>query len=214
MSGDGQVLLGFIHGGTVRTEFMTSVFNACMSPQATPLITRMLDSTAGPLIAIARNQLVTRFLETECEWLWTIDTDIVFRPDTLPRLLGVADPLYCPVVSALYRVLRKGEQGPAAYEAGPDDKGCFIPLTEHLDGGRLRRVAGLGAGCMLIHRSVLEDIAAKHGPRWFTEMEWNEHPVGEDLSFCIRAQQCDIRLHVHTGIQVGHVKPVLLGEVT
>jgi hypothetical protein len=38
--------------------------------------------------------------------------------------------------------------------------------------------------------------------------------MGEDLTFCLRCQAAGIPVHVHTGIQVGHMKPVMLGKVT
>jgi len=53
---------------------MISVMNVI----ANPLIGNMSNSSAGPLIALARNNLVQRFLDRgQEEWLWCLDTDIV-----------------------------------------------------------------------------------------------------------------------------------------
>jgi hypothetical protein len=37
--------------------------------------------------------------------------------------------------------------------------------------------------------------------------------MGEDLTFCMRAAAAGLPIHVHTGIQVGHVKTTVLGKV-
>jgi hypothetical protein len=34
------------------------------------------------------------------------------------------------------------------------------------------------------------------------------------LTFCLRAAAAGIPVHVHTGVQVGHIKPQMLGKVT
>lgn len=38
--------------------------------------------------------------------------------------------------------------------------------------------------------------------------------MGEDLTFCLRCAAAGIPVHVHTGVQVGHMKSVMLGNVT
>ena len=216
MAGDGSVMLGFIHGGTVRAEFMSSVLAVLAGPYTSPLIGGVVDATAGPLIAMARNMLVRRFLESELEWLWCVDTDISFAPDTLTRLAGAADPQTAPVVSALYWITLGGDQVPAAYTAGPDGDGelTFSHLTTW-DGDALTEVDAVGAGCMLVHRTVFEDIRDAHDgePCWFRELTAGRKQVGEDLSFCIRLAGREVPLHVHTGIEVGHVKAVMLGKI-
>ena len=36
--------------------------------------------------------------------------------------------------------------------------------------------------------------------------------VGEDLSFCVRLAREGIPLHLHAGVEVGHVKAVQIGK--
>ena len=96
---ENNVSLGFIHSGSVRVEFMISVMNVINHPK----IGNFSNSSAGPLVALARNNLAARFLDRGKEdWLWCLDTDIVFAPDTIDRLLAAADPVERPIVSALY----------------------------------------------------------------------------------------------------------------
>jgi hypothetical protein len=107
----------------------------------------------------------------------------------------------------MYELVDKGEGriGFVRPETVPDDQ--------------LVRVSATGTGFLLIHRTVLEkvrdtskDIAAP----WFREMPVGEplSLMGEDMTFCLRAGAAGIPVHVHTGVQVGHMKPVMLGKVT
>ena len=213
--GSGSVLLGYIHGGIVRAEFMASVLNAVAGPDRTGLIGGVVDASAGPLIAMARNMLVMRFLKSDLEWLWCVDSDIQFGTHVVADLLQAADPVTRPVVSALYWIIAGGEQKPAAFTAGPDADGelHFAHLSTW-DAGEVIEVDGVGAGCLLIHRSALETVRAGDDGRawWFREVSVGARELGEDFSFCTRLARHQIPVHLHTGAEVGHVKAVLLGK--
>ncbi len=47
---------------------------------------------------------------------------------------------------------------------------------------------------------------------WFQETHVKHLPVGEDITFCIRAGALGIPVHVDTSIKVGHEKPFIGGE--
>src|SRR6266704_522877 len=50
----------------------------------------------------ARNLVVKQFLaEKDADWLFWIDTDMGFAPDTVDRLLAIADPVKAPIVGGL-----------------------------------------------------------------------------------------------------------------
>jgi hypothetical protein len=82
------------------------------------------------------------------------------------------------------------------------------------------QVAGTGAACLLIHKSVLEQMRDFEHPRgkrgfndaypWFQETEHNGEPVGEDITFCWRAIQLGFPVYVNTAVQLGHVKDRVL----
>jgi GT2 family glycosyltransferase len=212
---DGPVMLGYIHGGNVRAEFMASVLNALSGPDRTEMIAGVVDASVGPLIAMARNMLVRRFLDSTLDWLWIVDSDIQFGPRTIERMLEAADPDKIPVISALYWVLVGGEQRPAAYTAAPREDGelHFSHLTAW-EPGEVVEVDGTGAGCLLMHRRVLEQVCDGDEGRawWFRELTVGARELGEDFSFCVRLARHSIPLHLHTGVEVGHVKSVLLGK--
>ena len=154
--GDRSVNFAFIHGGTVRVEFMSSVLGIVSNDW----IGNMSSSTAGPLIAVARNNIVRNFLEQDQEWLWMADTDIAFMPDAIDRLMDEADPDECPVLSALYFVFAGKTRTPAVYRDSIDVPGTFDAFTD-ITGNEVVEAGAVGAGCLLVHRSVFEKIKIK-----------------------------------------------------
>jgi hypothetical protein len=214
-----NVLLAFPHPGTVRTEFMMSVFDQGTSEDS--LVASVLAFPTGPVLSKARNQIARQFLATDHEWLWMIDTDIIFTRKTLPALLDIADPDETPVVSALFNGRPEGEDMPIAYGAGKDSEGRFkfgfLRPEQIGDKGAVIQVAAVGTGCILIHRNAFERIS-KHNPGddglWFCEMVVDGDEFGEDMSFCMRLALAEVPLLLHTGVRVGHVKSQMLGVVS
>ena len=79
------------------------------------------------------------------------------------------------------------------------------------------RVTATGAAALLIHRGALEAVGRHAGDAaapWFRESQTRTKLVGEDLTFCLRCAAAGIPVHVHTGVQAGHMKPQMLGKVT
>lgn len=167
----------------------------------------------------ARNKVATQFLdETGGDWLFWIDTDMGFSPDTVERLLAVADPVERPIVGGLCfasREIASDNMGghrvtpwPTIYDYDP--KG-FLPRLGY-QREAVVRCSGTGSACLLIHRSALERIREKFGT-WYDKVKLpDDNIVSEDLSFCMRAGSLGIPVHVHTGVKTTHLKPRWLGE--
>lgn len=171
-------------------------------------------------IVQARNGAVDGFLVGDTDWLFWIDTDMGFAPDTVTRLAEHAT-LDRPVVGGLcFMNHETGDDGMAGYQTvpvpsvyrwvrQPDGRTGFTPDLDY-PRDSLYQCEGTGSACILIHRSVFETI----GDRWYTPLvnPNTGEPFGEDLSFCLRLAEHDIPLHVHTGVKTTHHKPVWLGE--
>lgn len=181
-------------------------------------------AASGGLVA-ARNKTVEQFLANrDAEWLFWVDTDMGFAPDTIDRLLEVADPAERPIVGGLcFAQKETASDGLGGYRTEPR-----VTIFDWVDGpegrtfyGRTRypvnaavQCAGTGSACILIHRSVFERMAAKFGPVWYERVP---NPAsgglfGEDLSFCARAQALGLPVFVHTGVKTSHMKHQWLQE--
>jgi hypothetical protein len=77
-------------------------------------------------------------------------------------------------------------------------------------------VHATGAAFLLIHRSVLTkmgEIYRESPYPWFLEGSvYKGTKFGEDWAFCMRAIEAGFKIHVHTGVKIGHVKPQVLDE--
>jgi len=217
MIDDGSLVLGYVHNGTVRAEFMRCVLNVTTGPAPDRRIAAVMDESAGSLIAKARNQLVGRFLSTACEWLWMVDTDVVFSTGALLGLSHVADQDERQLVSGVVQIARPdGSRHPSVFELSSNEHGLavrHIPMSEWPRDGHALIVDATGAACLLAHRDVLEKVQAEHGPRWFTPVEVENGIVGEDISFCMRAGALGVRPVVATKVHCGHVRPVVIGSI-
>lgn len=173
----------------------------------------------------ARNSSVEQFLnEKTAEWLFWIDTDMGFAPDTVDRLVEVADPVERPIVGGLCFTQREtDDDGLGGWRTAGAPTVFDWVHTEDQQGFAIRwdyaqdavvQCAGTGSACILIHRSVFEKIFEKYGRSWY-DRAYNssmKQETSEDLSFCMRAISLNIPVHVHTGVKTSHQKTVWLSE--
>lgn len=222
MTAPQHAVVGYVHGGTVRAEFAASMIEMVMT--CATRIDTVLTLGSGPNISCARNKVVDDFLRRQkAPWLWMLDTDMVFAPDALDRLVAAADPAERPLLGALCYSQNDGaaDPYPTMYEI-TEDTPSGLPGFRRLGSwpdDQPVQVSATGAACLLMHRDALEKVAASSGDiaaPWFRESAIGAplSLMGEDLTFCLRAGVAGIPVHVHTGVQAGHMKPVMLGKVT
>lgn len=220
----GLVTLGYLHPGHYAACFAESLLELMFHDAAGAA--RIVSHQHGKLakecgsngIIDGRNKLAQVVLdESQAEWLFMVDSDMGFAPDSLERLLAAADATERPIMGGLCFAHKSDGRASfygVRYRAQPtvydyvelDDRVGFIARTEY-EPDEVVPVAGTGAAMILIHRTVLEAIRDRFGDAWF---DTATHPTGtkfsEDLSFCVRAAACGIPIHVHTGVKTTHDK--------
>lgn len=173
-------------------------------------------------VASSRNKMAAGFLATSCEWLWFIDVDMGFGPDTVDRLIKAADPVDRPVMGGLAFSIKRRRTAdfyaerfavqPTLFQyVELADEVGFRPILDY-PRGEVMEVSGTGGACLLIHRSALELVRERYGDIWFEPIT---HPTGEkgnprhfseDLSFCVRLAAVGIPVHVDTSVKTCHEK--------
>ena len=157
----------------------------------------------GSLIYDARNKLAGMAVEMEADYILWFDSDMVFQPDTLERMMKVLDEHpQIDVLSGLY--FRRGHPfTPVLFsklEVNEEGTLDFEDVEELPD--MLFEVAGCGFGCVLMRTDMLLDIASKEGGgKWFTPVA----NAGEDCAFCIRARENGYRIFCDPSIHLGHM---------
>lgn len=129
--------------------------------------------------------------------LLTIEDDMVVPPDALDKLMAldadVAYSLYCWRWGPPHRL--------SAYRYLYPDNGCSWGTDEPHTARRYMEtqaaidVAGVGLGCTLIRRSVLEAIDFRIGGA-----------PANDWWFAVDAQKLGARQVCHFGVQCGHIR--------
>jgi hypothetical protein len=212
-----RVVIAFIHPGECSAYFTTSLVGSLLYDRATSRrIVNLFNEWSSANVSASRNNLTQRFLdETDADWLWWIDADMGWDPDALDRLLEVADPETCPVVGGLCFGASGDLLFPTIYQWAEIDGQLTTVRIREYERDAVVQVAATGAAFLLVHRSVLEKVRERAFSKafpWFQETELGGQPVGEDLTFCIRAGLMQAPVHVHTGVKVGHHKSSLLTE--
>lgn len=232
-----KVAIGFVHDNAGRvTSFEDSLWALVTYDQAHEnLITEKITVRFGTDgLPAARNTIATRFVQSDNDWLLMVDTDMGFDPDSLYKLIEVAHPERRPIVGGLCFTSREiAHDGLFGFRTRPtptifdwkEDPDLRVPGFMSVlmyPVNAVVRCAGTGTAFLLIHRSVFERIASTPipgtdgvlvGPRWFDRTpDATGKLLGEDLSFCVRANLAQIPIHVHTGVKTSHFKEFWLSE--
>jgi len=157
----------------------------------------------------ARNMVVEQFLgKPGLSHLLFLDSDMVFPPDTIPRLLYHQKM----VVGCLYFHRDKPYQ-PHAYTWSKDsftptgEPNCD-PITIDKDTKALIKIDAIGTGGLLVAREIFEQIIK---PPWF---EYGGQWETEDITFCRKLQKAGVNVYVDTACEAGHEGTIIIGRDT
>lgn len=184
------------------------------------------------MLVRARNLLADKFLASGCEWMLTVDKDILFgiSNERYMRDWGQSRALPAEVLGqdALARILSHGQPFVGALYSGrgfgaplviaPDmtprsqaDKELAEQIRQGNHRNHLVDVDWLAAGFLLVHRSVFETIRRQFPelkPE-FTNDPWNywtpKKSEGEDVALSMRAKACGFVPKLDCGCVVGHI---------
>lgn len=189
----GSILPMNVNPGYLPKMFVESL---SLSYKALPHLLPVQMGTSA-LINNARTNNGLAFLESEAEWALLIDSDMVWFPEAIIRLLKTAKEQKAKVVSGLTFMQQKARIVPHAYAMIPNQKGgdgkpilapyALLPSFEEPF-----KVEATGGACLLVHRDVYADV--KKMTEKTTAYYWQEETYsprnkkqkGEDLVFCER----------------------------
>lgn len=155
---------------------------------------------AGMPFDHARNAACMRTLESGADYLFFLDSDVIPPRDAILRLLAHQQP----IISGVYCRRSPPVAIPVMIKDGQ--------WVTNYPPNSIIEVDLVGAGCLLIHRSVLESLPPQRpGRHWF---DWRVDMAGvpdsgphlsEDFTFCHHCRQNGYKILVDTSIQCRHI---------
>lgn len=154
----------------------------------------------GSLVYNARNELARQAIKSEADWVLWLDSDMVFEPDLLKKMLKVCEDNDIDFLTGLcFR--RKPPYTPTLFDRlDKMEHGASYTTIMSVPEGRFK-VGGCGFAGVLMSTDVLLSVAARFGGRMFDPLEG----FGEDVSFCWRARQCGYEIWCDSDIELGHI---------
>lgn len=156
----------------------------------------------------ARNKIVEAFLETDCDVLWFIDSDVC--PPTAAielvtkhwdkwKVAGCPYPLF---------ITPQGHEHPKVVFAVYDNGFKSASIPDHGTG----YVEGIATGCIFIKREILEALPKPYFEFKY-EQETREMVQGEDLGFCRKMADLGHKFFIDYSMLCHHFKRVNLLDV-
>jgi hypothetical protein len=158
--------------------------------------------------APARNALVSRFVG---DWLVQLDTDHVFEPDIVARMVMIANKHDLDVVSGLYQ-MKQPPHVPVLFQwVGPEDAPGLQPMAVWPDNVKVVQIGSAGGGCLFVRRRVFDRIATELNEQPFDKI----FPYSEDHSFFLRLKRLNIEAYAALNVHCHHLRisPVTLDDL-
>ena len=161
----------------------------------------------GSLIYTSRNNLALQAMKTEFDYVFWLDSDMVFDQNILINLKKLMDEKDLDMVSGLY-FRRVPPFTPVLFDQLDikEDGTCEWTDWKDVPEG-LFKIGGCGFGCVLMKTDVAFEVQAKFGAMF--------NPIsnmGEDLSFCWRARQCGFNIWCDPSQKRGHVGYAIIND--
>ena len=147
----------------------------------------------------SRNFVASQFLKSDCDYLLSMDDDVVPLKNPLDLVKLDLDIIGLPVPV----VRGKG----ISYGAYQEKEGKY-PDYPKKEG--LQEVDAISGGCMLIARRVLENLDKPFSALYNEQGLW---ALSEDLNFCKRAKEKGFKIFAHFNYPCQHYSDVELSSL-
>lgn len=179
---------------TMPTLFATSLLMMDKMPE-----TEMAFSVSS-LVYDARNTIADSAVKNNFDRILWLDSDMKFDRDLMKRLAQRMDEGY-PFVTGVY-CMRKEPHTAVVYkhiEPGKDPT-PFTQAELGVENGVIE-IAACGFGCVMMDVRILHNMKMLR-----TDYPFSPYlGLGEDLSFCKRMTEMNVKMFCDTSIRLGHV---------
>jgi len=190
-----KVLVGILHVDNVTLAWSFGLRNLRVPGQFVGM--------SGMPFDHARNQVVALALREGFQYVGFLDSDVVPPSDAFLRLLNLRQP----IVSGMYCRRSPPHGVPVALKGGQ-----WITQLPMPGQNPVIEVDVVGAGLLLVHRSVFENMpASRQGKPWYDwrvdspELFPPGEAMSEDFTWCLNARRAGYKVLLDTSIRARHV---------
>ena len=214
------VCVGIVNDGTINSALVVDLLAIAREPRTR--FDSIIQVNNIGLTTKSRNIVVSNYLkQTKAKWLLLVDSDEQLPLDAFHKLVDAAHDKERRVVSGLvFAQFGSDAEGlrpvPTIYR---QIEGAGLQAMDDYPLDSIIPISAAGTGCLLIHRSVLEEMAAtapKHlGTQWcwfFEGCLGDGVYYGEDILFSKRLSAMGVQMWAHTGAILKHQKQFWLDE--
>lgn len=189
----------------VPVDFMLSLMQLKLPGQTQLAIER------NTLTPTARNNLFQKAIDHGYDWIFWVDSDMVFEPDTLLKLIETAEHGHDFVTGLTFS--RKFPCFPTICK-----ELHWKPYEDHIDHGctyftdypkdSVFPVAAAGCACLLMKTELGEKVIDHFRCAPFDNLQC----MGEDYSFCWRLNKIGVEMVCDSRVKVGHIGEFVYNE--
>lgn len=165
-----------------------------------------LSMQMGSLIYTSRNNLAQMAIQMDVDYVFWLDSDMVFEPDTLIRMMDTLQKNDYDILTGLY-FRRVPPYTPVLFDKLDIRRNICSWSEFHEIPDEPFEVGGCGFGCVLMKTDVFYDVQTKHG-NMFAPIANN----GEDIAFCWRARDCGFKIYCDPSVICGHMSHSIVDE--
>lgn len=217
-----KVCIGWIDGGNVYSGFIAHLSTVMLN--RSNIISDIVVSS-GPYLSLNRNKMVESFLQTDAEWLFSIDTDVCINVEDFDKIIESADSVNRPIVAGKYYI--PFDDGKtiivSAQKIAPP--GSVEPSQwlniEDLNTPIIDGLHSVGIGYCLIHRDVFQAIQLiNSGREWpwfkdeFKELSYWKGWSSDDIYFWDQVRSLGINIALCADATSQHLKSFKLTDST
>lgn len=201
--------IGLPFYGDVSVEFVIKTYIPLVN--AEPWCDKITILSRAPSLPQVRNTMVEQALMAKCDYLFFIDSDVIFEKDNYSCLKKLYE-VQKPIVSGIYRAKKHDGFSLAAWLAHTDHEKKVIEFKpvdpKYLeDETNICQVDLVGMGCCLINMDVFRNTPQP----WFHWDTNKEH--SEDFYFCMKAAKHlgeEYFPWVHMGVKASHIGQIVI----